>query len=59
MPIGIIVQGLKYNIFRTKLYVHIWKWAKFKLENECGLIWIEIHTARKDKLLSTVKKIRG
>ena len=46
MPIGIIVQGLKYNIFRTKLYVHIWKWATFKLENECGLIWIEIHTGR-------------
>ena len=27
-------------------------------ENECGLIWIEIHTARKGKLLSTVKKNR-
>ena len=38
-------------------YVHIWKWAMFKLENECGLIWIEIHIARKDKLLSNVKKI--
>ena len=59
MPIGIIgcsrvkIQHIQNKTLCTHMEVG------FKLENECGLIWIEIHIARKDKLLSTVKKIHG